>query len=428
MPNITHVSIAHLVDVERIAIPRQYFKKTAANLDENRAAELLVVDPDTMDQYRIKIRYLRTETEGPAYGALAAYLKAVAAQTGARQVASLSGADIHRVVGSARLSAPADPGIDRDLPLKTLHSLERFVRGLTRAVGFAGAGELILRGLKDHFGFHDAALLIAGDRRLRAVACNGTAGPIGWEIDIGSGLVGIAADQRELLAVPSLARGQAMAAALGSSERREAGRSAKDARESVQSIAAVPLAVGGRLVGVLYLESERAGGFGTNNEGLLQILGAHVAATLAGLRGTEREDAGSLGSGGSRDTGRTIEVTYYQADDSVFADGKYVIKGVPGRILWKLLREHDSANRTIFTNRELRLDESLELPAGNSNLDSRLLSLRRRLEGGELGMRLQRVGRGRLQLDLDEPLRLIEIGTAGPMSRERTLSSSGAPE
>jgi adenylate cyclase len=42
---------------------------------------------------------------------------------------------------------------------------------------------------------------------------------------------------------------------------------------------------------------------------------------------------------------RAIEITYYQADDSVFADGDYVIKGVPGRILWKLLREHVAVGR-----------------------------------------------------------------------------------
>jgi hypothetical protein len=103
-----------------------------------------------------------------------------------------------------------------------------------------------------------------------------------------------------------------------------------------------------------------------------------------------------------------------------------VIKGVPGRILWKLLREHHSDARTFFTNRELRLDESLELPPGNSNLDSRLLALRRRLQGGELGIRLERVGRVRLQLELDGAMQLSEVATGGPMSREPTLTRSGA--
>src|SRR5262249_28551334 len=114
---------------------------------------------------------------------------------------------------------------------------------------------------------------------------------------------------------------------------------------------------------------------------------------------------------------RPIAITYYQADDSVFADGVYVTKGAPGRILWKLLREHVSDARVEFTTRELRLDERLELPAGNDNLGARLVALRRRLAAGRLGIRLEPVARGRLGLRLERPLRLEEVPTDGPMRR-----------
>src|SRR5262249_61864633 len=93
--------------------------------------------------------------------------------------------------------------------------------------------------------------------------------------------------------------------------------------------------------------------------------------------------------------GEAIEVAYYQADDSVLADGEYVIKGVPGRILWKLLGVYAADGRTSFTNRELRLDERLGLPVGNDNLEARLLVLRKRLTLAGPGIGLQRVGRGR---------------------------------
>jgi hypothetical protein len=112
---------------------------------------------------------------------------------------------------------------------------------------------------------------------------------------------------------------------------------------------------------------------------------------------------------------RRLEITYYQADDSVFAGGEYVIKGVPGRILWKLLREHASDGRCEFTNRALRLDERLGLPAGNDNLESRLVALRRRLEAHDWGIGLERVGRGRLALAVEGALELVEIPTMGPM-------------
>jgi adenylate cyclase len=171
----------------------------------------------------------------------------------------------------------------------------------------------------------------------------------------------------------------------------------------------VPLLVGQEVVGALYLESEEPGAFGPDRERLLRIVGAHVGATLKAL--APEEEAAT----------RTIDITYYQADDSVFADCDYVIKGVPGRILWKLLREHDATGRVHFTNRELRLDEALELPAGNDNLDSRLLSLRRRLASGRFGIGLERVGRGRLELSVDRPLILSEVGSSGPMGRAPTV-------
>jgi hypothetical protein len=99
----------------------------------------------------------------------------------------------------------------------------------------------------------------------------------------------------------------------------------------------------------------------------------------------------------------------------VFVGEEYVIKGVPGRILWKLLREHAAGGRTTFTNRELRLDESLGLPAGSENLEARLLVLRKRLAGNAFGVELERVGRGRLALRSARPLELVEVPTGGLM-------------
>jgi hypothetical protein len=86
-----------------------------------------------------------------------------------------------------------------------------------------------------------------------------------------------------------------------------------------------------------------------------------------------------------------------------------VVKGVPGRILWKLVREHAAGGRTWFTNRELRLDEQLGLPAGNDNLEARLLVLRKRLAALECGIVLDRVDRGRLSLTVSAPLTLAEV-------------------
>jgi hypothetical protein len=153
----------------------------------------------------------------------------------------------------------------------------------------------------------------------------------------------------------------------------------------------------------------------------LRIFGRHVAAALSAL-GSESEDrsagaeAGAPAQAATSGRGEPLAVTYYQADDSVFVDDAYVVKGAPGRILWKMLREHAEAGRATFTNRELRLDESLGLPAGADNLEARLLVLRKRLGGGRFTIELERVGRGRLALRSPRPLKLSEVPTTGVMS------------
>jgi hypothetical protein len=106
--------------------------------------------------------------------------------------------------------------------------------------------------------------------------------------------------------------------------------------------------------------------------------------------------------------GEPLLVRRYAFNDSVFVDNEYLIKGVAGAILWKLVREHAAGRRADFTNRELRLDPTLKLPDISDNLEARLILLARRLEERVPTMRIVKTGRGRFRLDVSRPLKLSE--------------------
>lgn len=379
-PHISYISRVQYLDRERVATSRQSFNHALVHLAECPFSQAMVIRPRTGEEFRLDLRYLHSVADGEEAEAIRADLDAIASQAGLDPVFRLRGLDVHRVLRCTRIprAASAPPGVASPDPLA---ALEQFVRRLQRTTSREDAAREIVDALDDLFGFRSAALIAPAD------------------IEAGAGLVGTAASRRRVVVTPNLDRARALA---GVPVPRVSG---------ARSAAAVPLVVGRDVLGVLYLESVAPSAFAGPTEGLLRIIGAHAAAAL-GARAAPagrpwRAEVGAAAGA----TGPPIELVYYEADDTVLCDSAYVVKGAPGRILWSMLRAHAESGRTGFTNRELRLDESLGLPAGNDNLEARLLVLRRRLANLDCGVRLERVGRGRLELRLERAAELTEVPT-----------------
>jgi hypothetical protein len=162
---------------------------------------------------------------------------------------------------------------------------------------------------------------------------------------------------------------------------------------------AVPLRGRGRVLGALLVAGDNAGDAAL--EDAVVLVAAHLAAMVAAL---PPRDARAAPAGA-----RAAVVRRYAANDSVFVDDQYLIKGVAGSILWKLLSEHQALGRRCFTNKELRVDPALRLPEFGDNLEARLVLLRRRLAAQGAPARIERTGRGRYELRVERPFRLVDV-------------------
>ena len=437
IPNAAYLSHVEYVDSSHVALSYQFFNKSRRNITENPQALVIVLDPDTGQGWSLRLKYVRSETSGPLFDRMALRIEAIASYCGLKGIFKLRAADIYEVlrvepvaeeVGS---QAPArQPSAN---PIFTVNALQTFSDRIHQADSLESLVDSVLRALEETFGFRHSMILVPAEEKdvLVAIATRGyPENGAGAEVRFGEGIAGMVAEARKPIRISGLLRGTLYALAM----HREAQRPEAARRRiplpglaNPESQLGVPLLVRGELVGVLCVESEMPYRFHEEDRASIELLGSYLAIAIQNMLLQERAESpaqpiadapakppamSELTSHASRMANprlpERIEVTYYAADECIMVDGEYLIRSMPAKILWRLLTAHSATGRREFTNRELRLDKSLNLPEWKDNLESRLLLLRRRLEQKCPHIGLVSSGRGRFALDLRCELALIE--------------------
>jgi adenylate cyclase len=423
VPNVSYVSEVHYVDASHVALSYQFFSKTRQNVLCNPRATVLVIHPHSGAQYRLVLRYLRTEQSGPLFESMKAKLAGIASHTGMSGVFALRGSDVYHVERIDEACGPTLP-----VPARETNLLAQLRLGVAR---LAAAGDLnalvdeLLATLREKLAITHGMVLLrdAATGKLFTVASFGyRQSGVGAEIAPGQGVIGVAAQEGTPIrlshatsefgygrAVRRSATGQGLA--LGP-EQEIPFPGLPESRSQL----AVPVKGIAGLIGVLFVESTEDGRFGYDDEDALMLL-----ASLAGMaydrlaRSDADEDAmESPARATPVSSGPPLRIRHYSENDSIFCGDEYLIKGVAGAILWKLVRAYVDEGRSEHTNRELRLDSSLRLPELSENLEARLILLQRRLRERCPGLQIEKTGRGRFRLVVGQPLSLAEAGGVDP--------------
>jgi len=303
----------------------------------------------------------------------------------------------------------------------TLERLAELSRRFARCPNLDTLVDHALAGIAELFGYEHSLLLLLDERAtsLYTIASHGyRAEGIGSEVTLGEGIVGMAAARVEPMRVGNLSQMIAYARRIRRSYE-DQGLEAPGHEiplpglTDAESQLAVPAMVHGQLVGVLAVESRGRLAFRDEDESLLTIVATLIAGAIeidwAYEQATRDPEAPRARPEPKADSAST-RVRFFAVDGSVFVDGDYLIKGVAGRILWRLVDMYNAEGRIEFTNKEVRLDPSLELPEFRDNLESRLVLLKRRLDERSAPVRIEKTGRGRFRVVVAAPLALEYVG------------------
>jgi adenylate cyclase len=416
-PNVSYLSQVWYVDSEHIALSNQFFSKTSANVAATGRARLMLVDGRAGHQYLLDLAFAARQETGELFERTAAQLQAAASHHGMGGVMKLRSADIYRVLECRAVpSAAAADALASELPTggRDLASAARLAAAIASLGDAEAMLDCALDGMVDAMDLAHVMVLWpdATGRRLVTLGSRGyPAGGAGSEVPLGEGAIGIAGQSGRPVRLSDLSRARRFTTAVRTVADLEEARTIPlpGLAEPMSQLAA-PMVANGQVRGVLFAESEARFRFTHEHEDALSLIGAQLAASLR-LAELEAAAAGATtASAQPAATGeRDYRVRYYAFDDSLFIDDAYVIKGVPGRLLFHFLKAYLDEGRREFSNREVRLDPSLRLPDLKDNLETRLILLKRRLDERGTPVRLLRPGRGLIRLEVEGSPRLETV-------------------
>jgi len=417
VPNVTYLSQVHLIDESHVALSFQFFNKTKSNLSENSQASLLVIDPHTCIQYRLQLNYVKQETEGRLFDVVKTKLDAVASMSGMSNIFFLKGIDIYRVLECECMEQDVAQGI--------LHGQHSFgdLNEITQSISECNQIDILLDTTLDllnrYLGFAHTMLLLqdSTNESLYTIASHGYEKQgSGAEVIIGEGIIGMAAKQRKPVKITNMQRENIMVDAINAKK-----TYALETRIELPGLAhpgsqlAVPIEANNKLLGVLFLESEDNMIFTNESQELISSIANHLGTAIL-LCNDEPSSLSTITDAPSEEKiqplGEMVKLRHFKEDNSIFINSDYLIKGVAGAILWYLVEVHRKEGRSEFTNRELRKAPELGLPEIADNLEARLILLLRRLNDRCDCIKIEKTGRGRFSLLINNHLDTMSVSSA----------------
>jgi len=284
---------------------------------------------------------------------------------------------------------------------------------LASACGLEAVIDSSLESVDELLGHGSSLLLVYQPEldRLVTLASRGyDSGGVGSEVALGEGVIGMAAARRRSMRIGNLQRMLSYARTVQRTSQTEGSDVIRlPGLPDAGSQMAAPLIARGVLLGVLAVESRAELAYDEQDENVFAVAAHLVAAALEReqLLTSDPEPAEPVvvqpsqtppSAAVPQAVPEPVVIRHYAVDGTTFLDDDYVIKGVAGRLLWKLISDYSAVGRTSFTNREAKLDPVLGLPEYRDNFESRLVLLKRRLDERDAPLRISSTGRGRFDL------------------------------